>query len=107
MRNYLRRCVIEAVFKSELQDPQAVERPDDLKLAEGRTRNRQALQVEGLAVSQVLICISPCAAPPWSRKVPGGPRRQRTSGEKKTFIAQTMKTKTRTKAWGKLDASPH
>jgi len=30
-----------------------------LKLAEGRIRNRQALQVEGLAVSQVLICISP------------------------------------------------
>ena len=46
---------LEAVFKSELQDPQAVERPDDLKLAEGRIRDRQALQVEGLAVSQVLI----------------------------------------------------
>jgi len=44
---------LEAV--GELQDPQAVERLDDLKLAEGRIRNRQALQVEGLAVSQVLI----------------------------------------------------
>jgi hypothetical protein len=55
---------LEAVFRSELQDPQAVERLDDLKLAEGRIPNRQALQVEGLAVSQVLICISPCAAPP-------------------------------------------
>jgi len=46
---------LEAVFKSELQDPEAVERVDDLKPAEGRIRNRRALQVEGLAVSHVLI----------------------------------------------------
>jgi len=46
---------LEAVFKTELQDPEGLERLDDLKLAEGRIRNRQALQVEGLAVSQVLI----------------------------------------------------
>ena len=72
---------LEAVFKSELQDPQAAERPDDLKLAEGRIRDRQALQVEGLAVSQVQFVSRPTLVKKSSR----GPRRQRTSGEEKDF----------------------